>query len=210
MLPEIAAELLLWRARATAKAGMGTEPVAMTVTLDTEGRLAKVTADLDPLLREMDLIGVTGLQASYQVTAFGDPYAHPAPGEDGVRVDDATKVLALKGTLKGGQCAATEAAIGTPAVVRPVGCGKPHDMRVFAQVAVDRTVPGKTAVKSGLDYAREECEREAASAPKEWFADSRRGVEWAVTGRSEEQSTTGSGRTDTTVTGAYTCYVVTS
>ncbi|MGW0703751.1 hypothetical protein ACWD0A_31485 [Streptomyces sp. NPDC002867] len=210
VLPEIAAELLPWRARATAKAGMGTEPVAMTVTLDTEGRLAKVTADLDPLLREMDLIGVTGLQASYQLTAFGGPSAHPTPGEDGVRVEDATKVLAPTGTLKDGQCAATEAAIGTQAVVRPVDCGKPHDMRVFAQVAVDRTVPGKTAVKSGLDYAREECEREAAAAPKEWFADSRRGVEWAVTGRSNEQSTTGSGRTDTTVTGAYTCYVVTS
>lgn len=209
VLPEFAAELLPWRARATAKAGMGTEPVGMTVTLDPEGRLAEVTADLDPLLREMDLIGVTGLHASYTLTEFGEPYAHPMPGKDGVRVEDATKVLALTGTLKDGQCAATEAALGTRAVVRPVDCGKPHDMRVFAQVAVDRTVPGKTAVKSGLDYAREECAREAAAAPKEWL-DSRREVEWAVTGRSNERSTTSSGRTDTTVTGAYTCYVPTS
>ncbi|MEV4331926.1 hypothetical protein AB0K02_15570 [Streptomyces sp. NPDC049597] len=210
VLPEFAAELLPLRARAAGKAGMGTEPVDMTVTLDAEGRLARATADLDPLLSHMDLIGVTGLQASYQLSAFGEPYAHPMPGEDGVRVEDARKVLALTGTLKGGQCAAMEAALDSRAVVRPVDCAKAHDMRVFAQVAVDRTVPGRTAVKSGLDYAREECEREATVAPKEWFADSRRGVAWAVTGRSEEQSSTGGGRTDTTVTGAYTCYVPTS
>ncbi|WP_267245623.1 hypothetical protein [Streptomyces sp. PR69] len=212
-LPEVAAELLPGNLRAVARK-WGPDPVWLTVTLDAKGRLAKATADLGPVLARLHdrkvLSGVTRLDASYELTAFGEPVRYRVPGEDGARVEAAEAVLAPVGTLKGGQCAAADTGLDTIGAVRPVGCSEPHDLRVFAQTSVDLTFPGKKEADSGKDYGDEQCGRAYAEAPGEWLRGSGAEGPYSFTGSTSVVVSTGAGKTETTVSGAYTCYTVTS
>ncbi|MDH2392489.1 hypothetical protein QCN29_27670 [Streptomyces sp. HNM0663] len=94
--------------------------------------------------------------------------------------------------------------------MRPVDCAQPHDLRVFAQTSVDRTFPGRKEVDNGGDYAEEECGRAYARAPEEWLRDGRPKGSFMSTGPTEVVYSVGVGKSKTSVSGAYTCYVVTS
>ncbi|UUN28885.1 septum formation family protein [Streptomyces sp. FIT100] len=118
-------------------------------------------------------------------------------------------MLAPVASLKRGRCGATDTGLGTVAVVRPVDCAERHDIRVFAQTAVDRTFPGEQTAKDGNDFAEEQCGRAYAAAPKEWQRDGRPAGRFAFTGSSSVNVSVGE-TTQTSVTGEFTCYVVTS
>ncbi|WP_244258020.1 hypothetical protein [Streptomyces sp. Tu 2975] len=173
-LPEVAAELLPSAVK-SGDNGWGSKPVQMSVRLDAEGRLSEVSADLGPLLESLHkdriLVGVTSLNASYRLSAFGEPLRSPTPGKD---VEDAEKVLALIGTLKGGECASFTTGLTAKNVVRPVDCRGKHDLRVFAQTSLDRSFPGQVAIKDGTAYAQEQCGEAYAKAPRNWVRDSSR------------------------------------
>lgn len=91
-------------------------------------------------------------------------------------------------------------------------CADRHDLRVLAQVKVDRTLPGKQDIANGDVYARVACERALADAPEAW----RRGGAYAdgyrLVGSSRVGSSfgMGGGGAETTVTGDYTCYLRTA
>ncbi|UYQ65593.1 septum formation family protein [Streptomyces peucetius] len=206
-LPEVAAELLP-RALKTGRGSWGSEPVELSVRLDTEGRLTEVSADLGPLLDSLHankvIVGVTRLQASYRLSAFGEPLQTRKPAKG---IEDASKVLVPVGTLAGGRCAALDTGMTGPAVVRPVDCAEPHDIRVFAQVTVDRSFPGKKPVENGRTFASELCREAYADAPKDWVSDSRSPGGYVIYGSSSVSVSHGAGKTETSVTGDYTCYV---
>jgi hypothetical protein len=209
-LREVAEEVLppsLRRGRPGSDAG----PVELSVRLDSEGRLTEVNADLGPLLKSLHddkvLVGVTGLHASYRLSAFGKPLQRQKPAKG---VEDATKVLTPVGTLKDGQCADLGAWTTGPAVVRPVDCAAPHDIRVFAQASVDRTFPGQKEIEDKEKYASQLCEEAYADAPDAWVRESRKAGEYIFYGSSSVTVSHGAGRTETSLTGDYTCYVSTS
>ncbi|MER5897256.1 septum formation family protein [Streptomyces sp. NPDC001876] len=207
-LAEVAAEILPPGLQ-TAEGG---DPVELTVRLDSEGRLTEVTADLGPVLvgmhEENFLTGsIRSLRATYELSAFGDPVRHKKPGKG---VEDALKALAPVGGLKAGQCAATDTGLGSNGVVRPVDCAESHDMRVLAQTEVDRTFPGDRAEKNGNEYADEQCRRAYDKAPAAWLRGAVRKDGFSYIGSSDTTVSVGAGKTETSVTGAYTCYVVTS
>ncbi|MFE5239322.1 MULTISPECIES: hypothetical protein [unclassified Streptomyces] len=210
-LPEVAAELLP-RDLQSLQRDWGTEPVQLTVGLDADGRLASVTADLGPVLarlHERKVLGeVKRLRASYELSAFGEPVRAGVPG--GRPVEDAGKVLAPIGTLDDGRCAATgDTGLGTRTVVRPVDCADRHDLRVLAQVKVDRVLPGKQDIANGDSYARVECERALAAAPEDWQRGGAYAQGFGLVGSSQVGSTfrMGGDGAGTTVAGDYTCFL---
>ncbi|WP_069170623.1 hypothetical protein [Streptomyces griseus] len=216
-LPEVAAELLP-RDFQRIPDGWGTEPVRLTVRLDAVGRLASATADLAPVLdrlHERKLLGdVRTLRAAYSLSAFGEPVKDGRPGKGGEPVEDAGKVLVFVGTLKGGRCATTgDTGLGSEAIVRPVDCADRHDLRVLAQVKVDRSLPGKQETVNGDTYAREQCGRAYTAAPQDWRRGGRYAEGFSFVGESSVTvsvlvgRTPGAGGTRTTVAGSYTCYV---
>ncbi|MEW2636352.1 septum formation family protein [Streptomyces sp. NPDC048389] len=112
--------------------------------------------------------------------------------------------------MKGGRCAALDTGMTGPAVVRPVDCATPHDIRVFAQVSVDRTFPGQKEIEDGRKYASELCDAACADAPAGWVRGSRSPGKYMIHGSSSVGVSHGAGRTETSLTGDYTCYVRTS
>ncbi|WP_238441863.1 hypothetical protein [Streptomyces pratensis] len=205
-LPEVAAELLP-RDLQSLQGDWGADPVRLTVRLDPDGRLTSATADLGPVLARLHeqevLVDVKRLRAEYRLSAFGKPMKGKGPDSGGRPVEDAVKVLAPVTTLKGGRCATTgDTGLGTTVVVRPVDCSERHDLRVLAQVKVDRTYPGKQDVRNGDRDARAQCVRAHAAETGDWMA---KGLGFA--GSSQVTYSTAQGRTETTVTGDYTCYV---
>ncbi|MFE2016926.1 septum formation family protein [Streptomyces sp. NPDC059499] len=207
VLAEIASEILPPELRTA-----GGDPVELTVRLDSEGRLTEVTADFGPVLvglheENAPTGSIRTLRATYELGAFGDPVRHRKPGRG---VEDALKTLAPVGGLKAGQCAATDTGLGSNGVVRPVDCAESHDMRVLAQTEVDRTFPGDRAEKNGNEYADEQCRRAYDKAPAAWLRGAVRKDGFSYTGSSDTTVSVGAGKTETSVTGAYTCYVVTS
>ncbi|WP_327114479.1 hypothetical protein OG206_10135 [Streptomyces sp. NBC_01341] len=209
-LPEVASELLP-RDLQSLQGDWGLDPVDVTVRLDADGRLSSATADLGPVLdrlhEQRELLGVKRLRAAFALSAFGEPVKGKGPS-GGKGAEDAAEVLAPVAGLADGRCATTgDTGLGAAEVVRPVDCAKPHDLRVLGHVKVDRTLPGDPDVRGGDGYARTACERVYAAAPKDW----RRGGAYAdgfsVMGDSEVTLTVGQGGTETTVTGAYTCYL---
>ncbi|MFD4034257.1 hypothetical protein ACFWVP_28070 [Streptomyces sp. NPDC058637] len=206
-LPETVSEILPPELRT---AGGG--PVELTVVLDPEGRLTEVTADLGPVLvglheENAPTGAIRTLRATYELSAFGKPVRHRKPAEG---VEDARKALAPVSGLKAGQCAATDTGLGGSGVVRPVDCAESHDMRVLAQTEVDRSFPGDAAEKSGDTYADEQCGRAHDRAPAAWLRDAVDKDGYSYHGSSETTVSVDEKGTGTTVTGAYTCYVVTS
>lgn len=209
-LPEMAAELLPENLP-NGPGEEGSDPVELSVRLDAEGRLNEVTADLGPLLKSLHkdkiLLGVTHLNASYSLSAFGEPVQHDKPGKG---VEDAEKALAPLGTLKGGQCAAFDTGLPTREVARPVDCQEKHDIKVFAQVSVDRTFPGQKWSADGDRYARQQCRQAFDKAPEHWMRGNRHQGKFAFTGSASVSVSHGAGVTTTSLTGDYTCFIVTS
>ncbi|MFF8841372.1 hypothetical protein ACF08N_01360 [Streptomyces sp. NPDC015127] len=208
-LQEMAAELLPPALRVAGN-DWGSAPVEMTVRLNAEVRLTAVRADLGPVLESLHkhkiLVGVTRLHASYSLSDFGAPLQHETPSRG---VEDAEKVLAPLGTLKGGQCAAFDTGLAARTVVRPVDCAHRPDIRVYAQVSVDRAFPGQKALTDGREYAREQCDEAYTDAPKHWVRDTRRPGRYAFAGSSSVSVHHGAEGTKTLLTGDYTCYVIT-
>ncbi|MGW0779452.1 hypothetical protein [Streptomyces sp. NPDC002913] len=212
-LPEVAAELLP-RNLQSLQHDWGTESVRLTVRLDAEGRLASATADLGPVLARLHeqrlLREVKQLRASYELSAFGEPVKGKGPEAGGRPVEDAGKVLAPIGTLDDGRCATTaDTGLGTTTVVRPVDCGDRHELRVLAQVKVDRVLPGKQDIANGDSYARVECERALAAAPEDWQRGGAYAQGFGLVGSSQVGSrfSMGRGGAKTTVAGDYTCFL---
>ncbi|MFF5894596.1 hypothetical protein ACFY8O_01595 [Streptomyces argenteolus] len=213
VLPEVAAELLP-RDLQSLQHDWGTRPVQLTVRLDAEGRLAAATADLGPVLARLHeqrlLREVKQLRASYELSAFGRPVKGKGPEAGGRPVEDAGKVLAAIGTLDDGRCATTAGTgLGTTTVVRPVDCSDRHELRVLAQVKVDRALPGKQDIANGDSYARVECERALAAAPDDWQRGGSYAQGFNLVGSSSVGSSfsMGGDGAQTTVTGDYTCYL---
>ncbi|MFJ8867433.1 hypothetical protein ACIRD6_16970 [Streptomyces sp. NPDC102473] len=214
-LPEVAAELLP-RDLQGLQHDWGTDPVRLTVRLDAEGRLAAMTADLGPVLARLQeqkvLVEVKQLRASYRLGDFGEPVKPGGPDRGG-RVEDARKVLAPIASLEDGRCATHGGTgLGTTVVVRPVGCTARHDLRVLAQVKVDRALPGTQDIANGDGYARVECERALAAAPAGWKRGGTYAEGFSLVGFSKVGSSfgMGGGGAETTVTGDYTCYLRTA
>jgi len=215
-LPEVAAELLP-RDLQSLQRDWGTKPVQLTVRLDAEGRLASATADLGPVLARLHeqrvLPEVKQLRASYALSAFGEPVKGKGPDAGGRPVEDAGKVLAPIGALDDGRCATTgDTGLGSTTVVRPVECADRHDLRVLAQVKVDRVLPGRQDIANGDSYARVECARALAAAPEDWQRGGAYAQGFGLVGSSQVGSrfSMGRGGAKTTVTGDYTCYLTTS
>lgn len=215
-LPEVAAELLP-RDLQSLQHDWGTDPVPLTVRLDADGRLAAATADLGPVLARLHeqkvLVEVKQLRASYRLGDFGKPVKSGGPDQGGRPVEDARKVLAPLGSVKDGRCAGTGGTgLGGTAVVRPVDCADRHDLRVLAQVTVDRTLPGKQDIANGDVYARGACERALADAPEAWRRGGAYADGYSLVGSSRVGSSfgMGGGGAETTVTGDYTCYLRTA
>ncbi|MFJ8860222.1 hypothetical protein ACIRD8_17505 [Streptomyces sp. NPDC102451] len=159
----------------------------------------------------------TQLRASYRLGDFGKPVKSGGPDQGGRPVEDAREVLVPIASLKAGRCATTgDTGLGTTVVVRPVDCTARHDLRVLAQEKVDRTLPGKRQIVNGDAYARAQCERAYAAAPKDWRRGGRYADWFSFVGESSVSvsvvvgRTAGAGGTTTEVTGDYTCYLRTA
>ncbi|MFF4246591.1 hypothetical protein ACFYY2_19290 [Streptomyces sp. NPDC001822] len=210
-LPEVASELLP-RDLQSLQNDWGLDPVDVTVRLDADGRLSSATADLGPVLDRLHARGelrpVKRLHAAFALSAFGEPVKSKGPS-GGASVEDAAEVLAPVDTLKRGRCATTgDTGLGTTAVVRPVDCAKPHDLRVFGQVKVDRRLPGNQDIENGDPFARVACERKLAAAPEDWRRGGAYAEGFSFVGSSQVGSSFGGeAGAETTVTGTYTCYL---
>ncbi|MFI2778799.1 hypothetical protein [Streptomyces sp. ALB3] len=211
VLPEVAAEVLP-RDLQSLQGDWGTDPVRLTVRLDAGGRLASAAADLGPVLARLHerdaLVDVKRLRAAYELSDFGEPVKGEGPDSSGEPVVDARTTLAPLATLGKGRCATTRGTgLGTTMVVRPVDCADRHDLRVLAQVEVERTFPGKREDASAEVYGRKQCEQASAAAPEDWRRDSRYARDPALVGASSLELSTSEGVSETTVTGDYTCYL---
>ncbi|MFD8797982.1 hypothetical protein [Streptomyces atroolivaceus] len=214
VLPEVAAEVLP-RDLQSLQGDWGAVPVQLTVRLDAEGRLASAAADLGPVLARLHeqkvLVDVKRLRAAYELSDFGKPVKAKGPDSSGEPVVDARTTLVPIATLKKGRCATTGATgLATTAVVRPVDCTARHDLRVLAQVKVDRTFPGERDIADGDDYARTQCERASFTAPDDWRRGGRYAEGFGFVGASGVSIGFHGGETETTVTGDYTCYLRTA
>ncbi|MFF9689190.1 hypothetical protein [Streptomyces sp. NPDC014623] len=211
VLPEVAADVLPRDLR-NLQGDWGTDPVQLTVRLDAEGRLASAAADLGPVLARLHergaLVDVKRLRAAYELSDFGEPVKGKGPDSSGEPVVDARTTLAPVATLKKGRCATTsDTGLGSAVVVRPVDCAGRHELRVLAQVKVDRTFPGKQEDRSAEGYGRTQCERASVTAPEDWRRGGRYAEGFGFVGASSLELSAGGGVTETTVTGAYTCYL---
>ncbi|MFD4689493.1 hypothetical protein [Streptomyces sp. NPDC058463] len=214
VLPEVAAEVLP-RDLQSLQSDWGTDPVQLTVRLDSNGRLASADADLGPVLarlhKRMALVHVKRLHAAYELSAFGKPVKGKGPDSSGEPVVDARTALTPVATLKKGRCATTsDTGLGSTVVVRPVDCKGKHELRVLAQVKVDRTFPGTQEDRSAEGYGRAQCERASAAAPEDWRRGGRYAEGFSFVGASNLEFSNSGGVTETTVTGSYTCYLRTS
>ncbi|MFI5802086.1 hypothetical protein [Streptomyces sp. NPDC051561] len=189
---------------------VGPPTVPVTVDIDAQGHFRRIEADLGPLLGALKETapglygGIRTLRAEYTLTGFGTsaPAGAPASGA----IDQAHQVLVPARSVKPGLCGGVDTGLGLPRLVRPVPCTGKHDIRVFAQLNLDKEVAAKDA--DPMRVAGEECERAYDRAPRGWTGEATEQGYYSWLGHNESTGSSASG--GTSVRGEFTCYVVTS
>ncbi|MFF6774837.1 hypothetical protein ACFY8W_14930 [Streptomyces sp. NPDC012637] len=175
--------------------------VLLAVSLDRQGRVTHVRADLSRMLGKKGSVFSDATSLTMELTLSGHGGSKPAGRADGDRVLDAGKTVRSIHDVGPGHCVDFSTGQRDAELVADVSCTGPHDGRVLAHASYGgRAYPGKTAAKSQASQA---CDRAYRRVSDSWTADSaKKDSYWYMWSGEHAWQQAGKGRT--------TCYVVTA
>ncbi|MFD7978094.1 hypothetical protein [Streptomyces sp. NPDC059071] len=178
-----------------------TKKVSLTVSLDRQGRVTRVRADLSRMLGKKGSLFSDATSLTMELVLHEHGRSKPAGGTDGGKVLDAAGTVRSIHDVKAGHCIDFSTGQRDVELVVDVPCAKPHDGRVFAQATYGgHAYPGRSAAKSQASRA---CNRSYGRVSDDWTADSAdENSYWYMWSGEYDWQQDGKGRT--------TCYVVTA
>ncbi|WP_370412159.1 hypothetical protein [Streptomyces fradiae] len=145
-----------------------TKTVPLTVSLDAQGRLSRVSADLSGMLGKKGSVFPDATALTVELSLDGYGGAKPATRPEGPVVEAAKSVRSIH-KVKPGRCIDFSTGQRDITLVAEVPCAKPHDGRLFSHASYSGgAYPGEPAAEKEANRA---CDRAYVRASDDWVSE---------------------------------------